>query len=199
MAKKEENENLEELKTEETTPKKSSGGLGLIPILGIVFGSLLILILATRFLFLPYIVENLGGNKKDTTEAKKEESKTETKGPFAGVDKKLIKFIETGRITTNPLNSDQFVVVNLGLRFYALNENAIKEFMGEAKEGSSLPPDFMAQIRGKINQILGSLTVAELQQRRNQLANEFKDSLKTIFSNHELTLGEVYLQEFIIQ
>ncbi len=199
MAKKEENENLEELKTEETTPKKSSGGLGLVPILGIVFGSLLILILATRFLFLPYIVENLGGNKNDTSETKKEEIKTATKGPFAGVEKQLIKFIETGRITTNPLNSDQFVVVNLGLRFYAQNENVLKEIFGESKEGATLPPDFMAQIRGKINQMLGSLTVTELQQRRNQFANEFKDSLKTIFANYELVLGEVFLQEFIIQ
>jgi hypothetical protein len=43
-------------------PVKSDGGrLGLIPILGIVFGSLLIVILATRFLFLPYVVVNLGG------------------------------------------------------------------------------------------------------------------------------------------
>jgi flagellar basal body-associated protein FliL len=201
MAKTEENENLESQETETKKEPKASGGLGLVPILAIVFGSLLILILATRFLFLPYIVENMGGGgkKPESTEVKETEKKPEAKGPFAGVDKKLIKYIETGRITTNPLNSDQFVVVNLGLRFYATDEKILKELMGEGKEGAGLPPEIMGQLRGKVNQILGSLTVAELQQRRNQLANEFKDSLKTIFSSHELVLGEVYLQEFIIQ
>lgn len=201
MAKSEENENLESQASESKKESKASAGLGLIHILAIVFGSLLILILATRFLFLPYIVENMRGGERKTesAETKETEKKTETKGPFAGIDKKLIKYIETGRITTNPLNSDQFVVVNLGLRFYSTNEKVLKELIGESEHGGNLPPEIMGQLRGKINQILGSLTVAELQQRRNQLANEFKDSLKTIFSNHELVLGEVYLQEFIIQ
>lgn len=192
MAKKEENElkNGEDIQSQETKEKKSSGNLGLVPILGIVFGSLIILILATRFLFLPYIVESMGGGSKKEDEKTKEEVK---------VDKKLVRFVETGRITTNPLNSDQFVVVNLALRFSARDEKTMKEVLGEGGEGTGLPPEIMAPIRSKVNQILGSLTVTELQQRRNNLANEFKDSLKTIFLNHNLFLNEVFLQEFIIQ
>ncbi|MFN3307393.1 MAG: flagellar basal body-associated FliL family protein, partial [Candidatus Kapaibacteriota bacterium] len=66
-------------------------------------------------------------------------------------------------------------------------------------EGGGLPTEIMAPIRSKINQVLGSLTVEQLQQRRNILASELKDSLKAIFATHELILNEVYLQEFIIQ
>lgn len=192
MAKKEENElkNGENSQSQETKEKKASGSLGLIPILGIVFGSLIILILATRFLFLPYIVESMGGGNKKAEEKTKEE---------VIIDKKLVRFIETGRITTNPLNSDQFVVVNLALRFSARDEKTMKEVLGEGGEAAGLPPEIMAPIRSKVNQILGSLTVTELQQRRNNLANEFKDSLKAIFSAHQLILNEVFLQEFIIQ
>lgn len=194
MAKKEEQEinDSENLQSQTTKEGKTSGNLGLIPILGIVFGSLLILIIATRFMFLPYIVENLGGEKKKAEEKPKEEVK---------IDKKLMKYIETGRITTNPLNSDQFVVVNLALKFSARDEKAMKEIFGEGggEGGVILPPEIMAPMRSKINQVLGSMTVAELQQRRNNLAQEFKDSLKIIFSTHQLILNEVFLQEFIIQ
>jgi flagellar basal body-associated protein FliL len=192
MAKKEENELKNGEGNQQETPKqpKQSGGVGLVPILGIVFGALLLLIIATRFIFLPYIIENMGGGKK-TEETSKEKEKE---------NKNLMKFVETGRITTNPLNSDQFVVVNLAMKFSARDEKVFAELFGEKKEGeASLPNEIMAPVRSKINQILGSLTVAELQQRRNTLANEFKDSLKSIFAEHQLILNEVYLQEFIIQ
>jgi len=192
MAKKEENELTNGEGNQQETPKqpKQSSGVGLVPILGIVFGALLLLIIATRFIFLPYIIENMGGGKK--TEEAPKETKVENKN--------LIKFVETGRITTNPLNSDQFVVVNLAMKFSARDEKVFAELFGEKKEGeASLPNEIMAPVRSKINQILGSLTVAELQQRRNTLANEFKDSLKSIFAEHQLILNEVYLQEFIIQ
>lgn len=189
MAKIEENNTVsgESIQREATKEPKASGGLGLVPILGIVFGALIILILATRFLFLPYVVENLGGGKKE--EPKKEETSP---------DKALMKFVETGRITTNPLNSDQFIVVNLALRFSARDKKILEKLTGGG-EGGGLPTEIMAPIRSKINQVLGSLTVEQLQQRRNILASELKDSLKAIFATHELILNEVYLQEFIIQ
>ncbi|MGB9851876.1 MAG: flagellar basal body-associated FliL family protein [Candidatus Kapaibacteriota bacterium] len=192
MAKKEEEtqSNGEVNQGTQAKEAKPSGGMGLVPILGIVFGALIILIIATRFLFLPYIVENLGGGQK------KEEQKKEEVKP----DKKLLKYVETGRITTNPLNSDQFVVVNLAFKFGARDEKVLEEIFGKGGEGAAnLPPEIMAPIRSKINQILGSLTVAQLQERRNNLANDFKDSLKAIFSQHDLILNDVFLQEFIIQ
>lgn len=189
MAKREENNTGigENIQHEAGKEQKASAKLGLVPILGIVFGALIILILATRFLFLPYIVENIGGPKKE--EPKMEESS-------AGME--LMKFAETGRITTNPLNSNQFVVVNLALRFSAREKKILEKVLGEG-EGGALPNEIMAPIRSKINQVLGSLTVDQLQQRRNILASEFKDSLKAIFATHNLILNEVYLQEFIIQ
>lgn len=206
MAKKEEgkleNNGLEQ-QTFETTKNSQSSGLGLVPILAIVFGSLLILILATRFIFLPYIVDNIsGGSQKKEEVTTKTETRKADEGPYAGIDKKLIKYVETGRITTNPFNSsEQFVVVNLGLKFYASNEETLKEMFGEkgGESATTFPPEFMAKIRSKVNQILGSMTVIELQQKRLELANVVKDSLKTIFSAGNLVLGEVFLQEFIIQ
>lgn len=203
MAKKEEkleNNSGETITSEPTKPQ--SGGLGLVPILGIVFGSLLLLIIATRFLFLPYIVDSLKGYEKKEEVAKKEESNKTEEGPFSGVDKKLIRYVESGRITTNPFNSaDQFVVVNLGFKFFATEEEPLKEMFGEKSgEGSAtFPPEFMGKIRSKVNHILGAMTISELQEKRLEIANIFKDSLKTIFSANHLILGEVFLQEFIIQ
>lgn len=182
-------------------PAKSDGsGLGLIPILGIVFGSLLIVILATRFLFLPYVVDNLGGEKKEKEEVKKEGSKVK-EGPFAGIDRGLIKYVETGRITTNLLNSDKFIVINLGLKFFARDKETLNELFGGSseKEIASLPPELMARIRGVLNQLLGSMTVAEIQLKRSELVPIFKDNLSKVFSDNNLVLGEVYLNEFIIQ
>ncbi|MGQ9818486.1 MAG: hypothetical protein ACUVQ1_00960 [Candidatus Kapaibacteriales bacterium] len=203
MAKKEEKIETnggEPIATEPMKPQSS--GFGLIPILGIVFGSLLLLIIATRFIFLPYIVESLKDDKKKEEVVKKDERSITEKGPYAGIDKKLIKYVESGRITTNPFNSaDQFVVVNLGFKFYATNEETLKEMFGE-KGGEGLPtfpPEFMGKIRSRVNQILGAMTIPELQQKRLEIANIFKDSLKTIFSANNLILGEVFLQEFIIQ
>lgn len=203
MAKKEEKleNNISESITPEPT-KPQSAGLGLVPILGIVFGSLLLLIIATRFLFLPYIVDSLGGGEKKKEVVKKDQSNKLEEGPYSGIDKKLIKYVESGRITTNPFNSsDQFVVVNLGFKFYATKEETLKEIFGEkGGEGPpTFPPEFMGKIRSKVNQILGAMTVFELQEKRLEISNIFKDSLKTIFSANNLVLGEVFLQEFIIQ
>ncbi len=179
----------------ETKPK--SGGLGLVHIIGIVFGSLLFLVVAVRFLILPYVIESLKPNEEAS---KKKEEISKPKGPFDGVEKELIKFIETGRITTNPLNSDQFVVVNLGLKFFARDKKVLREIFGQAAEGEvSLPPELMAKIRGKINQTLGSMTVTDLNQNRTRLPYIFLDSLKPVFSEGKLVLGEVIMNEFIIQ
>lgn len=182
-------------------PSRTFSGIQLVPLLGITFGVIIIIILATRFIFLPFILDNLKDGQKEE-QSKKEEVKKLEKGPYAGIDKSLIKYVETGRITTNPLNSaEQFVVVNLGFKFYALNHEALKELFGEKEvEGTmSFPPEFMARIRSKVNQILGSMTVTDLQQKRLDLGNLFRDSLKSVFSSHSLILGEVFLQEFIIQ
>lgn len=207
MAKKEEkleNNIGENITTEPTKPQ--TGGLGLVPILAIVSGySLLLiiaLIIATRSLFLPYIVDSLRKDEKKEEVVTKVESNKSEEGPYSGIDKNLIKYVESGRITTNPFNSaDQFVVVNLGFKFFATKEETLKEIFGEkGGEGTLIfPPEFMGKIRSKVNQILGAMTVFELQQRRLEMANIFKDSLKTIFSANNLILGEVFLQEFIIQ
>ncbi|MCX7879852.1 MAG: hypothetical protein N2517_04240 [Ignavibacteria bacterium] len=203
MAKKEANEleNGGAPANEVKEEKKQSSSLGLIHILAIVGGSLLILILATRFIFLPYIREALELQDPTKQEAKmKEEESRKKLDPFADVDKKLIRFVQTGRITTNPLNSEQFVVVNLSFRFSAKDEKVLKESVIEGGEGSTtLQPEIMGRIRGKINQMLGSSTVQDLQQQRTNLPLIFKDSLKHIFEYHELNLGEVFLEEFIIQ
>lgn len=196
-----EEENIENSAAEhkvEKSVKSNDGRLGLVPILGIVFGSLLIVILATRFLFLPYVVNNLGGEKKEKEEVKKEGGKAK-EGPFAGIDKELIKYAETGRVTTNLLNSDKFIVVNLGLKFFARDKEVLNELFGGSSEGASLPPELMARIRGVLNQLLGSMTVTDIQLKRGELVQIFKDNLSKVFSENNLVLGEVYLNEFIIQ
>jgi hypothetical protein len=97
------------------------------------------------------------------------------------------------------LNSDKFIVINLGLKFFARDKEVLNELFGGSSENTSLPPELMARIRGSLNQLLGSMTVTDIQLKRGELVPIFKDNLSKVFSENNLVLGEVYLNEFIIQ
>lgn len=205
----EEKEGQEPVKPETEAKAKKSGGLKLPFVLGIIAGVLLILILAVRFLFLPYIVGSLtseanAGQAKIEGETKSENSDNPLKEEIDvfKANEKLSEFFQTGRITTNPKQSTQFVVADFGIIFFPKDEESLKELYpgGKKEEGSSaLPPTLSSRVRGIINSVLGSMTVEELQVKRDSIPTYVMANLKPFFKEKKLFIKEVILQEFIIQ
>jgi hypothetical protein len=109
------------------------------------------------------------------------------------------KYMETGRITTNPRASTQFVVVNLGLS-YRTGVGAEDAAKKAGTESEDQKRRFEALIRNAINNQIGDMTVGELQQiRRDSLTSIFKERLVPVFINNRIFLRDVILVEYIIQ
>ncbi len=207
--KKEEKDGQEPVKPESEEKEKKAGGLKLPFVLGIIAGVLLILILAVRFLFLPYIVGSLtseatAGQSPIEGESKSEQSNSPIKEEIEifKANEKLSEFFQTGRITTNPRQSTQFVVADFGIIFFPKDEESLKELYpgGKKEEGSSaLPPTLSSRVRGIINSVLGSMSVEELQVKRDSIPEYVMANLKPFFKEKKLFIKEVILQEFIIQ
>lgn len=214
MAKKEPETPTEEKGQEkeapEKAPKKERGPMGLPMILGIIFGTLLILVLSVRFLILPYIVENLNPEVKKEKEKAEQAAKAKAAADPLSVMtpefiKKETKSIETGRITTNPKGSSQFVVINLATMYIPKDEDAAADIAkenGKTKEGEGTPPAFvetMLKAKGVVNSVLGGMTVEELQGNRDSLRKVFLKEFKELFNEKKCIVREVILLEFMIQ
>lgn len=205
----EEKEGQEPVKPEADDKVKKSAGLKLPFVLGIIAGVLVILILAVRFLFLPYIVGSLtseatAGESKTEGESKSEHGNNPLKEELDvfKANEKLSEFFQTGRITTNPKASTQFVVADFGIIFFPKDEESLKELYPEGKEeegSSALPPTLSSRVRGIINSVLGSMTAEELQIKRDSIPVYVMTNLKPFFKEKNLFIKEVILQEFIIQ
>lgn len=117
-----------------------------------------------------------------------------------------------GRITTNPRNSTQFVVVNIGVVYFPKSEDHLKELKVEkAKEAKEAGPEggggnptllstkSYAQLKANVTRVLGSLSVEELQARRDSLPSMIKMNVKPVFRENEMFIKDVILLEFILQ
>ncbi len=116
-----------------------------------------------------------------------------------------VMLLETGRITTNPKGeASVFVVVNFGMEFKKLDPDneelkKIAGAEGEVDHENPIMKKLMATMRGKLNNMLASYTKDELLAKRGELPEMVKKELKPIFKEYELALGNVTIQEFIIQ
>lgn len=174
---------------------EKSGGMKLPVVIGIVAAALIVNVVLV-FAVIKFVLapgQPTGKAQQETVQTKKSEESEEG----SKENDKLTKFIETGRLTTNPKASSEFVVVNLGFVFRANNEEALKT-LGEGKE-VKLPATSMAKIKGIVNSVLGSYSSTELLTQRDSLAAIFKNSLKPVFKENQTVLKEVILQEFILQ
>ena len=214
MAKKETEEPTDDKPVEgevkEKPAKKERGPVGLPVILGIIFGTLLVLVLSVRFLILPYIVDGLNPEAhKEKEKAEKAEKARAAADPLSVMTpeykEKETKTIETGRITTNPKGSTQFVVLNLATLYIPKDEGAlaaINKENGKTKEGEGTPPAFvqtMIRVKGVVNSVLGSMTVEELQGNRDSLRKVFAKEFKELFLEKKCIVMDVIIQEFMIQ
>lgn len=209
---KEEKQEKQEKQVPEKPRKVKSGDVGIIQLVGIIAGTVVVMVivifLAFRFLILPELNMGAAPTKSDSTEVKQEDEKSEGKDreeeynkkhalPSKSYDVSKAKFSETGRITTNPKNSSQFVVINLGLIFTPEGEEESGGHGGGSKD--PLPEKAKAMVKGMVNSVLGSMTADELQLKRDSLTFIFYDRLGKVLFLNELNLNEVVLQEFIIQ
>ncbi|MBI5324793.1 MAG: hypothetical protein HZB41_05895 [Ignavibacteriae bacterium] len=204
MAKEKEAEGTEsqEKKTEEKPPKKP-GEMGLMKMLIMVGGTVVVLFILLIVVYMVIIKPDLqkmaiNGEGKDKTEEVKEAKDDDFK-PEEIKKEENERFMSTGRITTNPSMSTQFVVVDIGLDFY-VNEEQMKEIKKEKPEESPLMLRPIASVKGTVNNLLGSMTVQELQSiRRDTLQGMINSKLTQVFLSNKMVLKEAILQEFIIQ
>jgi len=209
----EEKKDSEEVVHEPLKKEKKALGVSLPLMIGAALGILLIIVLgvilgvffATKFIS----PQHSGVESKDkgkTEQVKKEDTFDKEFSEEGSYLSKLedIMLLETGRITTNPKGAASvFVVVNFGFEFKKMDPKN-KELETFAKEGAvnmehPVIKKMMARIRSTINNLIASYTKEELLAKRPELPEIVKKELKPIFRDYELMLGNVTIQEFIIQ
>lgn len=195
-------------------PRKQKVGLSMPIIIGGVLGILLLLFAAVVLggfvatkLFSP---ENAGEKTEKVEEKPKspeEEHFDEGDANKEDEEKRYFeehpsKFAETGRITTNPKNSSQFVVINIGLEFREESKEEADDGHGGGGGTETLPPKILARIKGIVIQMLGSMTIVELQQNRGKLSEMLFEEIKPVFLQYrskKMFLRDLVIVEFIIQ
>ena len=209
----------DESKQEPEKPGKNKSG-GSIPLFGLIgFAIVLIALVVNLFLLLGVksqvasmseviMTGGISSGKEHTTDKKSEdaphEEETEQGSSSQFVADEEAQYFETGRITTNPRQSSNFVVMNLGL-FYKL-KNTGEEEAPPAEEGakekdtfSPFGKKFDGMLRNLVNSQIGSMSIEEMQIPRDSMSKMFLMKLKPLFSQKKTTLKEVAIVEFIIQ
>lgn len=186
----------EEKNIETASPKKK--GLSLPIIIAVIAGGVILLVVAIVFV-ISIMMNNM---KESIIQSTGNEVSTEKKVEEKPKDESLDKYeyLETGRITTNPSGSTQFVVVNLGI-FYAPIKAKSEE--SESEEGKIDPEAktkrLNALIKHQINSQIGDMDIYSLQISRDSLMMKFKHRLEPSFKMEGLKLRDVILVEFIVQ
>ncbi|MCX6155805.1 MAG: hypothetical protein NT007_16795 [Candidatus Kapabacteria bacterium] len=187
----------------ERPAKKSSGGMGLTKILIIIF--VVILLQGGLFFILFKFVLNPSGptdplekekseQVKRLEEEKKKLNGKENEEEAAMAPEKELHYGKTGRITTNPKGSDRFVVINLGIEFRS------KEPLEGGTKENPFSEKMFGRIQSVVNGVLGSMSIDELQSKRDSLHFVFKDKLKPVIqAQKECFLRGVDVIEFILQ
>lgn len=191
------------LQEPENPIKKKKEGMSMPMMIGIGVGALVlnivIIIVLVKFVFNGN--SNTQNDKKGKTshskaseeESSSSESNDEEKEFFENEEKR--KFLELGRITTNPKGANKFVVVSVGCVYREKGE--IKK--EDLKPESEFMRKLLAKSKSVIINEIGSTTVEEIQNKRPNLESIFRDRLKPVFKERQLFLREVIINEFILQ
>ncbi|MFP4526929.1 MAG: hypothetical protein ACLFQX_00150 [Candidatus Kapaibacterium sp.] len=212
MADEKTEEKQEPVKPEKKAKKVSlGGGLSLPVIIGAVVG-LLVLIAATVIIsifvaskfMLPEQSEEAakGGEHTEKTE---DETTAITEEDLAMAEEEDfqkglvgVQYVKTGRITTNPKGASQFIVLNLGLEFRLKNKD--NDWVEEPIDPEDpMVMHMLSKVKGIVNQVLGTMTVQELHDKRSEMPLILKEKLKETFVQYRMFLREVVIEEYIIQ
>lgn len=188
----------EEKDFESGTQKKK--GLSFPIIIAIIAAGVIVLVVTIIFVISimmnnmkQSIIEVTG---KGTTE-QKQSSKEKDSNKDKDDDLSKYEYFETGRIVTNPLNSTQYVVVNLGIFYSKMNAKEEQEPDKEFLENQL--KRINAIIKHQVNSHVGDSDISAIQIPRDSLVIKFKDKLIPSFRAEKLKLKDVILVEFIIQ
>ena len=224
MAKKEE-QNEEQMpeaenvqQPEDPKPKKKKKGLSLPLIIGISLAALIILVggtLGAVYIMVSNMVQNTNTEQtQNGGEAKENENKEQKIEEDFSVDEnysylknvvknqsKNIRYMELGEIITNPKNSGQFVVMDIGIEFVAYDENGevLPVTEGGEEESSFFKENQLAKLRGRVNNVLWSMSVEELQQKRSKMPGVIENKFEPVFKKNRAVIKEVVILRFIIQ
>jgi len=195
----------DEKKQQPEKPKKKSDGLSMPILIGIISGviivNIVIVVLVIKLVFPP------AGGEENTQHGKESKvEKTETDEYEFGEDggeeffekQKAIRHMETGRITTNPKGSEQFVILDLWLE-YVVSEKVLEDHHEEYKEESDLMEKLFTRVRAEVISFVGSLTVEQINAIRPELPEKLREHLSDMFKKNKIKLREVIIKEFIIQ
>ncbi|MCX6148098.1 MAG: hypothetical protein NTW25_12755 [Candidatus Kapabacteria bacterium] len=191
----------DDLQEPEVPVKKKKEGMSMPMMIGIGVGAL-ILNIVIIIVLVKFVLPG-GGSSHDEKKIKSHSKVSEEEaGGEAGDEEKEFfalekerKFLELGRITTNPKGSSKFVVVAIGCVY-----RQGKDF---EKENEKLESEYMRKLLAKTKSVIineiGNTTVEEIQAKRSNLESIFRDRLKPVFKDKQLFLREIIINEFILQ
>jgi flagellar basal body-associated protein FliL len=209
-------ENQEPEKVE--SKKKKSGekqGMSLTTVIILVLS--VVVVQAVLFILIYKFVLKTPENAEDP----KNKSKTEkhakddpmASGKMSEIDEQEQEFIagdehrdyvETDRITTNPLNSSKFVAIRVYLEFRvhpSLFEILTPEDQAEEKLKKDGPymAKILANTRAIVIEQVGKMTEPEILGNKETLRVNIEKALKELFQKKKIFLREVKFTEFIMQ
>lgn len=200
-------DNLDDgLQEPEQAGKEKKGGNKMMMYIGIGVGAL-ILNVAIIIVLVKFVFNSSGGEdehgKKSKIAAVKHGEESEEEGGHGDEDaekeffasEKERKFLELGRITTNPKNSGKFIVISVGC-VYREKAHLSEE---DAKPDSEYMRKLIAKVKSTIINEIGQMSVEEIQAKRPNLEIIFRDRLRPIFKEKQIFLREIILNEFILQ
>jgi flagellar basal body-associated protein FliL len=219
MAKDKKEQSGEEVKKEDLQipekPKKRGGDMKLIPLVGIIGGTVLFMILIVFslywFFIRPDIISSRGG--KDSTKVQQtkeltpeEEKELKLKQEMAKLEEadalgeaEGVLFTQTQDIIANTNPPNYYVVIQLGLEF-RLPEGEAKPSGGEgAAAAPTLSPKLMSEVSSYVTKFVGSRSLEQLSSLRDSLEIKFHSELKPIFIKNKVFLRKVSIPKFIMQ
>lgn len=112
-------------------------------------------------------------------------------------------FIETDRITTNPLNSAKYVAIKVYLEYRV--HPSLMEVLPESdkaeeklkKEGPYMQK-IMANVKAIVIEQVGKMTEPEILGNKEKLRKNIEKSLKELFASKKIFLRDAKFTEFII-
>lgn len=222
MAKKEKEQSEEpkqgDLQVPEKPKKRGGGDLKIVPLVGIIGGTVLFMILVVFslywFFIRPDIIASRGGNDstKVHQEAKEltpeEEEKAKLKQEMAKLEEadalgetEGVLFVQTPDIIANTNPPNYYVVIQLGLeyRLPATEAKAEGGGHGGGAAGPTLPPKLMSEVSSFVTRYVGSKSLEQISALRDSLDIKFHAELKPIFIKNKIFLRKVSIPKFIMQ
>lgn len=202
-------------------PKKRGGSeIGLIPMVGIIGGTVLSMILVVFalywFFIRPDIIGGHGGGADSTkvVEEKELTPEEEEKKKLKEAMQKLeeedaisetegVLFVQTTDIITNTNPPDWFIVVQLGLEYrLPVIEGAEAPAEGSHGGGAAAPtlaPKLESEVRATVTKFFGSKSMDQITAIRDSLEKKFHEELKPIFLKNKIFLRKVAVPKFVTQ